>query len=937
MKQYLSLISLFFLVLFQLTAQTKLDQELPVDPKLTHGTLDNGLKYLIYPNQRPVGKVSIYLHIDSGSVNEEEHQQGIAHFLEHMAFNGSENFPPGTLIKYFEKLGLTFGAHQNAFTGFDQTTYTITLPNTEADTLDKGFLCMSDYAYRLTLPQEEIDRERPIILEEDRARAGARKRLIKKLLPELLPDSRVKDRLPIGITKTIKSVQRPDFVDYYTKWYHPENATVIVVGDVKTNEIHSLLKKHFGAWKKQENPAEPLATGIKPYTEDRAFVLTDPELSTAEIGVVNIRPMDEIKTVADFKRNLSAQLGIWIINKRFSDKIAEGDSKAQSAYLSASPFLNVCNYIDVEAEGKTDDWQTILKDSILEVKRGVEFGFLEQEIADAHRSLIASAEEAVKTEATRDSSKMIYALNRTISKKQLPISAQQRLDLLKSLLPTISAKEIHDKFIDLYGSNARLFILQLPEKEGIRVPNKKRLLQIAQTYSKIKVTAPVAKIRAEKLLEQEPTAGKITERQFHEQSKVTSFNFENCACVHHKEMDYKKDQVNVSISLHQGSFKETENEQGFTDASTLVFNQPKTDKLSSTQIKDLMLGKNIRVGASTDDDRFIVSINGTPDDLESGFQLVHLLMKEGKISEQALKLFKDNLNQQIALYPSDSRMQLRVKLGLMMSGDDMRFKFVTKEQVENLSVEKVQKYFDTKIKPAGMEVSIVGDVKLDQAEKLAAKYLGSLDKRQDSPKKGDQARQLKHHKGPQIETVEVDTVTPTTFILAGYRLPDWINTKEKRGLSIASQILDSRLHETIREKEGLTYSASGFSRVSNMYKGKSFVASYFTAKVDNIDRATKVTKELLEKLAKEGPTDEEITTVLKQFSNIIKTSQQKTSYWSGILGELNYHGYKLDEVVSAPEGYAAFTKEEIAAIIKKYFTEEHYFQLVVRPKGNVSE
>lgn len=937
MKHFIYAVSSALFLLLSIQAEVKLSDQLPVDPKLYQGQLENGLKYLVYPNQRPVGKISIYLHIDSGSVNEEDHQQGIAHFLEHMAFNGSENFAPGTLIKYFESLGLTFGTHQNAFTGFDQTTYTITLPNTDAETLDKGFLCMSDYAYRLTLPQEEIDSERPIILEEDRARAGARKRLIRKLLPELLPDSRVKDRLPIGITETIKSVQRQDFVDYYTKWYHPENATVIVVGDIKQEEISSLLKKHFGAWKKQDNPAEPLATGIKPYTEDRAFVLTDPELSTAEVSIVNIREMDELKTIADFKRNLTAQLGIWILNKRLSDKIREGESKAQGAYLSAAPFLNVCNYIDVEAEGKVEDWRTLLKDSILEVKRGVEYGFLEQEIADAHRSLIASAEEAVKTEATRDSNSMIYALNRTISKKQLPMAAQQRLDLLKSLLPSISSKEIHDKFIDLYGSKARLFILQLPDKEGIKVPNKKNLLRLAKAFNQIKVSKPLTKERAEKLLEEEPEVAKITETKFHEKSKVTTFGFENCACVHHKEMDYKKDQVNVSISLHNGPFKETEEEHGFANAATLIFNQPKTKKLSSTQIKDLMLGKNVRVGASAEQDRFIVSISGTPDDLETGFQLAHLLIKEGQVSEQALKLFQENLRQQIALFPSDARMQLREQIGLMMSGNDKRFKFVTNEQVDNLSVEKVQKYFDEKIKPAGMEVSIVGDLELKKAETLAAKYLGSLPKRANSPTKDDPARQLNHNKGAQKEIVEVDTVTPTVFMLAGYRLPGWINTKEKRGIAIASQVLDSRLHETIREKEGLTYSASGFSRVSNIYKGKNFVVTYFTAKTENIKKGSKVTLELLEKLAKEGPTDEEMTTVLKQFSNIIKTSQQKTSYWSNILGELSYHGYKLDEVISAPEGYAAFTKEEIAAILKKYFVKEHRFELIVKPKGDSSE
>ena len=923
-----SLLTLFISV----TAESSSNTKLPVDPKLQRGQLKNGLKYLIYPNQRPVGKVSIYLHIDSGSVNEEDHQRGIAHFLEHMAFNGSENFAPGTLIKYFESLGLTFGTHQNAFTGFDQTTYTITLPNTESETLDKGFLCVSDYAYRLTLPQEEIDRERPIIVEEDRARSGVSKRIINKLLPELLPDSRVKDRLPIGIPETIASVQRQDFLDYYNKWYHPENATLLIVGDIDPKNIEKIVEKHFAAWKKKDSFSPALETGIKAYTEDRAFVVTDPELSTAEISMVNMRPMEKVETIADYRRKLTEQLGIWIINKRFSDKINEGKSKAQNAGISASPFLNVCTYVDVQAEGKTNDWQAILKDTILEIKRGAIYGFLDQEIADAQKSIIASAQEAVKTEATRDSNDLIDNLNRTISKKQLPISASQRLTLLKELFSKISSQEIHDKFIELYGSSAKLYILQLPEKEGVKVPRKERLLRIAQVYSKLKAEAPVATVRAEKILETEPTASASNTRHFHEKTKITSLNFDNGLCCHHKEMDYKKDQVQVQISLHHGAFKETKDEQGFSDASTLIFNQAMTEKLSSTQINDLMLGKNVRIGAGTDDDRFIISISGTPEDLESGFQLAHLLLKEGQVSPQGLKLLQDSLRQGIALFPSNSNMKLSEKLGLMMSGNDARFKFVTTEQVDNLSVDKVQKFYDEKIKTASMEVSIVGDLKLAKAEELTAKYLASLSKRAPLPGKEDPARQLKHITRAQKEIVEVDTITDKALVLCGYRLPGWLTTKEKRAIGIAAQILSSRLHDTIREKEGLTYSAHGFSRSSKTYKGKNFIVSYFTAKPSNTEKAAKVTLELLEKYAQEGPTDKEMTTVLKQVSNSIKTSQQKTSYWSSILSELNYHDYKLDEVATAPEGYAAFTKEEIAATLKKFFTKENSFELIVTPK-----
>ena len=222
-----------FLLLVPLYSQNK---KLPFDKSYLQNTLPNGMKYIVKENATPPGKVEMYLHIGSGSLDEENNQQGLAHFLEHMAFNGSKNFPAGTLVKYFESLGLTFGRHQNAFTSFDQTTYILSLPNVKDETLDKGLLCLSDFAYRLDLNITEIDKERGVILEEQRARTSVNQRILEKLLPELLPDSRVAKRLPIGKMDIVRKAERQRFLEFYYKWYHPHNAVLMVVGDIKSSQ-----------------------------------------------------------------------------------------------------------------------------------------------------------------------------------------------------------------------------------------------------------------------------------------------------------------------------------------------------------------------------------------------------------------------------------------------------------------------------------------------------------------------------------------------------------------------------------------------------------------------------------------------------------------------------------------------------------------------------
>ncbi|PYO35885.1 MAG: hypothetical protein DMD86_05735 [Candidatus Rokuibacteriota bacterium] len=287
-------------------------ERLPTDPALVTGALSNGLTYIIRPHKNPEGRVSIWLHVASGSLNETDSTRGIAHYLEHMAFNGSANFPPGSVVPFFQSLGLAFGRDQNAFTGFDQTTYQLTLPGSGRDLLEKGMLFMSDVALRLGLGTAEIDGERQIILEEKRARSSARQRVKDHVYERLAPESTLGRRLPIGVEETIKSVRRPDFVDYYRRWYVPSNMTVIVVGDTDPATVVDVIRRAFGGGPAVPRPA-PRDVGVKPTAGPRAIVATDPELTRAEVSIVRLEPpRGPTTTVAGKRRELVEGIGAWM-------------------------------------------------------------------------------------------------------------------------------------------------------------------------------------------------------------------------------------------------------------------------------------------------------------------------------------------------------------------------------------------------------------------------------------------------------------------------------------------------------------------------------------------------------------------------------------------------------------------------------------------------
>jgi len=267
-----------------------LAKPLPVDARIITGKLDNGVTWMYREHANPPGKMAMMIHIDAGSLNETDQQRGLAHFMEHMVFNGTKHFPPGKLIPFFESIGMEFGADLNAFTGFDQTAYMLFLPDTEPDRMDKSLMVLSDYAFGALLLDEELDKERGVILAETRTGKSAEQRMRDKLWPELYKGSRFADRLPIGKEEIVANAPRSEFVDFYRTWYRPENLTVLLVGDAKPDGILPIVEKWFGEYRPQVPARKPKGPEFQPFTKQRAMVVTDPEMSRCEVHMTNIRP-----------------------------------------------------------------------------------------------------------------------------------------------------------------------------------------------------------------------------------------------------------------------------------------------------------------------------------------------------------------------------------------------------------------------------------------------------------------------------------------------------------------------------------------------------------------------------------------------------------------------------------------------------------------------
>lgn len=925
---------LFFVALapFAHAAEPDLAAPLPQDPKVKIGKLENGLTYWIREHATPPGKVGLWLHVASGSVNEEDPQQGLAHFLEHMAFNGSANFAPGTLVKFFEKLGMRFGADQNAFTSFDQTTYILTLPDTKPETIDSGMMYFADVGYRLSLLPEEIDKERGVVLEEMRVRKGARQRLIEQTLPILLPGSRAANRLPIGKEDVLTNAKQDRIKSYYDKWYRPDISTLIVVGDIKAEEIEKQIAKHFGAWKKPAELAKDLDAGIKPYDTVRAAIVTDKEQARTEVSAVRIGPMRDMKTVGDYRRELVENLGNWIVNRRYDELIQKGTAPYQSAGAGISEFLNVCTYIEAEAGGQPEKWAEMTEGLLVELKRARDHGFLNQELDDAKKATVASAEQAARTEVTRDMHAFLGGMNRDISAKHTPVSAEQELELIRQLLPGITAKEVGEAFKANFSAEARLLLVTMPDKEGLPVPKEEDVLAAAKKVEAMTLEAPVEKERPKDLLAKLPAPGEVSNDQTDKDLKILSVEMRNGVKVHIRSMDFKKDQVLVRLTLPGAELLETAENRGISDAACLAFQQAATRNLSSTDIRDLMTGLNVQVGGGSGRDAVSISIAGSPKDLEKGFQLAYLLLTEGKVETSALKVWKERQLQAIEQARTSVDAQRTENWRDILYAGNPRTKMLTKEQVERITERDAQLWLQDVILKSPIEAAIVGDIAENRALDLAKQYLGSLPKRQKKAGDLDKLRKLDYPKGPVTRTVEVPTITEKAWVLMGWRAYDGTEVEKNRALFVAQQILDDHLREEIREKRSLTYSTGCSNVPGQPYKGGGFVYVAFSADPGKAAEAAKIAKEVVEHFVKVGPTDEEMTTARKQFKVDLEKQQQEPGYWLGVLCDLDYRQRKLKDEKEDVERMSTYPREEVVKVLPKVINDENFLQIIALPR-----
>jgi zinc protease len=911
-------------------------ENLPSDERIQTGTFENGLKWMYRQHDNPPGRMAMMIHVSSGSLNEKEDQRGLAHFLEHMAFNGTENFAPGELIKFFESLGMEFGADLNAFTSFNQTSYMLFTPENTTAQVDEGMMALSDYVFRALLLQEEIDKERGVVVSEWRSGRGAQQRIFDQILENILGGSRFAERLPIGLPEILNTANRDAFDDYYRTWYRPELMTLMVVGDAPLEQIKPIMEKWFGQYKATVPARQQESAEFKPFVNERAFVFSDPELSDCEVSLFNIsagRP--PATSVEQARVEMVERVASWIVNRRLEERVQKGTATYQNANGSVSNFFNEAMLVNASATGEPNTWNKMLDELIVELSRAREHGFTERELEMARKEILADAKRNVEREPTRNARGMLFEMNSAVTSKEPVLSAKQELELTERLLPTITTDELAKAFSTHFGAQTFAYVVTAPKKDEIKLPTSEDVLAAAKAAWNIKTEPIKEETTPTDLLASAPKPGAVAESKTDEELKITSAWLDNGVRVHHRFMDYKKDQVMMSINLAGGRIEENASNRGEIELAAYALSaQPATKRLTSTNVRDIMTGHTIGVGVSPTPDTVMLNVMGSPKELETGLQLAHALLTDGKVEDSAVNVWRQRQKQFRVFAQAEPQFKAMEAMLDAVSGGDVRMTLLLPEdRVEALSAEAAQKRWDSFVAKAPIEVAIVGEIPLDRAMALVSQYVGSLPKRERQATHLDALRTLAREEGPLVRNVDVNTMTDKGMAIAGFVGCDAQNVHDSRALELSSEILTSRLIKRIREELAIVYSLSASNQPSSAFRDSGRFMSQAPCEPTKAQQVVEEAHKIFDAFAKTGPSDEELANAKKQVKNNLDEEMKEPGYWFGVLQKLDYHGMSLADEKALPEVFDTFTAKELVEVFGKYYKPSRQFRVTAVPSG----
>ncbi len=892
----------------------------PLDPNVRQGKLDNGLTYLIRHNEKPAQRANFYIAQKVGSILEEEDQRGLAHFLEHMAFNGLEHFPKKAMLDYMERNGVKFGTNVNAYTSFEQTVYMLNnVPTTNPGLVDSCLLVLHDWSSFISLEGDEIESERGVILEEMRQGQNAQMRIYDKILPEIYPNSPYGARMPIGTEEVVAHFDHQFLRDYYHKWYRPDLQGIIIIGDIDVDQIENRLKEMFADIPAPVNPAERIHFPVADNEEPIVTIATDVEETSYDISVFYKHDI----TPVEMRNDINYWIGSVVenlISRMFNNRMQELTQKPNPPFIYGYGYYGTFMVSDTKdawsiaaAAKDKDGIDEALTALINESNRMKEFGFTASEYerakADMLRQYETQFEERNKQETGRYFNPMLAHF---LSNEPL-MGIETEYPLMQQLLPNIPLEAINAYAKEMVSDNNIVIVLTAPEKEGEILPTKDELLQLFNKANAETVEAYQETVSNEPLLAELPEPGKIVKTEILPDFDATVLTMKNGVKVIYKSTDFKDDEILMNAYSFGGlSVMDDSNPYNLQEINALM-DLGGLGNFSAIDLPKILAGKRLRVDPNIS--TYTEGINGncSVKDLETMLQVTYLYFNNLRSDEEAFQSFLTRNKAMLANIESNPMTAFSDSLVAVLYDNNPLYKRMKAEDYDKIDYAKALKMAAERFAdPNNFVFTFVGNIDPQTFEPLVAQYLGGMKAKKNKETWQDKGLDIvkKDHFCHYAKTMENPKVTCYMF----YNGKMEYNEKNIMTMELLNDILDIVYTEKIREDEGGTYGVGTNGRLDNIPEGSYVMMIGFETNKEMYEKLMGIAKTELERIGNEGPREQDLQKVKEYKLKKHAEDMESNRYWMSAIQDNVRDGINImkgyDELVNS------ITGEDIAKMVK---------------------
>ena len=912
-------------------------ETLPIDPAVRSGKLANGLRYVIRENKRPENRAELRLVVDAGSILEDADQRGLAHFVEHMAFNGTANFPKQDIVNFLEGIGMRFGPDLNAYTSFDETVYMLQVPTDSAAVMEKAFRILGDWAHRVEFDPEEIEKERGVVIEEWRSGRGAGARMRDEQLPVLLKDSRYAERLPIGQKALLDTFKHASLTRYYRDWYRPDLMGVIAVGDFSADAIEALIKKTFAPIPKAENPRGRTAYTVPDHAETLFAIATDPENSRSSVSVYFLREVAPEGTVENYRSMLIRSMFNSMLNQRFDEMIKKpnppflgaGSSHGNLVRTKAAYILGA----GVEERGIERGLEAILTEA-LRVQR---HGFTLSEVDRLKTNMLRSIEQAYRERDKRRSGGFASEyIRHFLTGEPIPGIEIERA-LFQKLLPGIQAEEINRLVGEWLTAENRVIVVSAPEKAGLPIPSEAELSGILNAVQQKEVEPYREEVSDDPLIAHLPTPGPVVRETTIDTFGVTEWTLSNGVTVVMKPTDFKNDEVLFTAFSPGGHSLASDENYIAASTATAAIMEGGLGEFSQIDLKKKLAGKVVRVSPGISGLSERVSGSASPEDLETMFQLIYLMFTEPRADSLAFRAFRDRYRAVLQNRGMRPETAYSDTIQVTMSQYHFRSRPLSNEILLEMDLQKSLAFYKDRFADASdFTFVFVGNFAPEKIKPLIETYLGGLPALNRTETWRDTG--IRPPKGVIEKTIRRgrEPKSRTRLIFTGPF--DWDDRFGRYAFDSMGDVLNIKLREVLREDEGGTYGVGVRTSVSRWPEGGYSISISFGCNPARLEELTQLVFVQIDSM-KQKPVDRSyIDKVTEMDLRRRETNLKENRYWRNTLQWYYQHDKDMmallkyeDEIVKK------LTAEDVQQATQQYFNMKNYGRFVLLPEGETKK